>query len=49
MPDLFSDDKHPNETGYALIAQVWARAILQPLGTSTSRRGLPDLLSPGGF
>jgi lysophospholipase L1-like esterase len=49
MPDLFSDDKHPNETGYALIAQVWARAIVQPLGTSTSRRGLPELFSPGGF
>lgn len=50
LPDLFSDDKHPNETGYALMAQVWARAIVQPLGTSTSRRGLPDVfLSPGGF
>jgi lysophospholipase L1-like esterase len=50
MPDLFADDKHPNESGYALMAQVWLRAIVQPVGTSTSRRGLPDLfLSPGGF
>jgi lysophospholipase L1-like esterase len=49
MPGLFSDDVHPNETGYALIAQVWLKAIVQPIGTSTSRRGLPDLfLSPGG-
>ena len=50
MPDLYFDFLHPNETGYALIAQVWARAIVQPIGTSTSRRGLPDFfLSPGGF
>jgi lysophospholipase L1-like esterase len=50
MPALFSDDKHPNESGYVLIAQVWLRAIVQPIGTSTSHRGLPDIfLSPGGF
>jgi lysophospholipase L1-like esterase len=50
MPGLFSDDKHPNEDGYALMAQVWLKAIVQPLGTSTSRRGLPNLFfSPGGF
>ena len=48
MPGLFSDDKHPNETGYQLIAQVWLKAIVQPIGTSTSRRGLL-FLSPGGF
>ncbi len=50
MPALFYDDKHPNEDGYALMAQVWLKAIVQPIGTSTSRRGLPDLfLSPGAF
>jgi lysophospholipase L1-like esterase len=48
MPGLFSDDIHPNEDGYALIAQVWLKAIVQPIGTSTSRRGLL-FLSPGGF
>jgi len=50
LPVLFADDKHPNETGYALIAQVWTRALTQPLGASTSRRGLPGLFAtPGGF
>jgi len=50
MPGLFSDDIHPNEGGYALMAQVWLKAIVQPIGTSTSSRGLPNLfLSPGGF
>jgi lysophospholipase L1-like esterase len=50
LPSLFFDDKHPNETGYALIAQVWLRAITQPLGASTSRRGLPAFFaSPREF
>jgi lysophospholipase L1-like esterase len=45
LPVLFADDKHPNETGYTLIAQVWTRALTQPLGASTSRRGLPGLFA----
>jgi lysophospholipase L1-like esterase len=50
LPSLFSDDIHPNETGYTLMAQVWLRAITQPLGASTSRRGLPTLFAfPGPF
>jgi len=50
LPSLFFDDIHPNEAGYALMAQVWTRAITQPLGASTSRRGLPAFFgSPGGF
>jgi lysophospholipase L1-like esterase len=49
LETLFSDDLHPNEMGYAHMAQVWLRAITQPIGTSTSRRGLPDLFTSPGF
>jgi len=48
LPSLFSDDLHPNETGYALIAQVWTRALTQPLGASTSGRGRPTFFAPPG-
>ena len=48
LPALFKDDIHPNETGYTLIAQVWTRALTQPLGASTSRRGLPTFFAPPG-
>ena len=37
LPPLFSDDKHPNDTGYQIIAQSFFRALTQPLaGTSTT-------------
>jgi lysophospholipase L1-like esterase len=38
LSGLFADDKHPNEAGYVLMAQVWFKAITQPLGASTSGR-----------
>jgi lysophospholipase L1-like esterase len=51
LPSLFSDKEHPNEAGYALIAQVWTRAITLPLGASTGRRSSPAFFpGPGaGF
>ena len=37
LPPLYSDDKHPNDTGYQIISQSFFRAITQPLaGTSTT-------------
>ena len=49
LANLFFDDIHPNETGYALMAQVWTRALTQPLGAATSsRRGLPALFAYPG-
>jgi lysophospholipase L1-like esterase len=51
LPSIFSDDKHPNEAGYVLMAQVWFKAITQPLGASTSgRRSRGFFARPGaGF
>ncbi len=38
LPPLFSDDKHPNDTGYQLIARSFFNAITQPYQTSSSGR-----------
>ena len=36
LPSLFSDHVHPNDRGYAAMADEWFRAITQPVGTTTS-------------
>jgi lysophospholipase L1-like esterase len=36
LPPLYSDDKHPNDSGYQIIAQSFFRAITQPLAGSSS-------------
>jgi lysophospholipase L1-like esterase len=48
LPGLFSDFLHPNDTGYALMAQVWSRAITLPLGAATSGRA-SFFVPPSGF
>lgn len=48
LPSLFSDKEHPNEAGYVLIAQVWFKAITQPLGASTSRGRSPAFFARPG-
>lgn len=36
---LFSDDKHPNDAGYQVMARSWQDAITRPLGAGGSSRG----------
>jgi lysophospholipase L1-like esterase len=38
LPSLFSDDKHPNDAGYAVLAQSFLNAITRPVGASAARR-----------
>jgi lysophospholipase L1-like esterase len=51
LPLLFRDFLHPNEEGFALMAQVWLRAITQPVGASTSSRSdrFPFGFAPPGL
>ncbi|HVO10573.1 MAG TPA: SGNH/GDSL hydrolase family protein [Vicinamibacteria bacterium] len=44
---LFSDDKHPNDAGYQLIAQSFFDAVTKPIGATTSGHArLPFRLGP---
>jgi len=46
LPSLYWDFLHPNEMGYALVAQTWLQALTRPVGSATTtRRGL--FLGPG--
>ena len=36
LPSLFADFLHPNEQGYALMAQTWAQAITRPAVSASS-------------
>jgi lysophospholipase L1-like esterase len=36
LPSLFFDHVHPNDRGYAIIAEEFAKAISQPTGSSSS-------------
>jgi lysophospholipase L1-like esterase len=48
LPPLYTDFLHPNETGYALMAQEFLRGITQPLSaTGAGRR--PFFFSLGGL
>jgi lysophospholipase L1-like esterase len=47
-PELFPDGVHPNDTGYALIAQVMHDALLQPLDTTTDGGDGPTEADAGG-
>jgi lysophospholipase L1-like esterase len=39
LSSLFTDDKHPNDAGYHLIAGSFFDAITKPVGATLSRRG----------
>jgi lysophospholipase L1-like esterase len=38
LPSLFSDDVHPNDAGYDVMARGWFKAITQPRSASASSR-----------
>jgi lysophospholipase L1-like esterase len=43
LPSLFSDHVHPNDRGYAAMAEEFFRAITQPVGTGTASEAAPRL------
>ncbi len=43
---LFADDKHPNDTGYRVIAQSFFAAITKPISASGSSRSLAFFFEP---
>lgn len=45
LPALFADFLHPNEQGYALMAQTWSQTITRPV-TSTSSASSPPFFGP---
>jgi acyl-CoA thioesterase I len=47
-PELFPDGVHPNDTGYALIAQVMHDGLLRPLPGGTTDGGASDARGTGG-
>jgi len=42
LPSLFSDHVHPNDQGYAIMAQQFFKAITQPGGSTQSRSLAPS-------
>jgi lysophospholipase L1-like esterase len=48
LPPLYSDFLHPNEQGYALLAQALLRGITQPLSATSSSARRPFFFSLGG-
>jgi lysophospholipase L1-like esterase len=47
-PELFPDGVHPNDTGYALIAQVMYGGLRQPLGSDGGATGQGGATGAGG-
>jgi lysophospholipase L1-like esterase len=53
LRDLFADDKHPNDSGYQVMARSWWNAITTPRSAASSARGAAGasfgLTMPGGW
>jgi acyl-CoA thioesterase I len=48
LPTLFSDHVHPNDRGYAVIAEEFFRAVTRPVGTAPAAqaKGPPEAAPP---